>query len=276
MLENVTTGEQAADSSYVDMQNLELRLLLTANHYTNPNSFHLCFPIKIKKLTNKNNNIDKALITVNNFFTHWLKKINVTRYSDYVQLFPTSSPYHIYQYSHLMLKHLPEKSLKTIEELLLYIKKRVSYTGNIDRRLNNSDTPADITDDNIDNRITKFVDVINNEKVYRIPLRYFCNLGKIDYPVKINLKITCLLETNIKNLFELKKKSAVAGTPDAKIIFANAPHIQYKQFKLNNNCRQYIKTIVSSSKVLRMRIEKALLQKTFGRALDLKVLTLTF
>ena len=133
-----------------------------------------------------------------------------------------------------------------------------------------------MTGDNIDSRITKFVDVINNEKVYRIPLRYFCNLGKIDYPVKINLKITCLLETNIKNLSELKKKSAVAGTPDAKIIFANAPHIQYKQFKLNNNCRQYIKTIVSSSKVLRMRIEKALLQKTFGRALDLKVLTLTF
>lgn len=115
-----------------------------------------------------------------------------------------------------MLKHLPEKSLKTIEELLLYIKKRVNYTGNIDRRLNNSDTPADITDGNIDNRITKFVDVINNEKVCRIPLRYFCNLGKINYPVKINLKITCLLETDIKNLFELKKKSAVVGTPDAK------------------------------------------------------------
>ena len=156
---------------------------------------------------------------------------------------------------------MPEKSLKTIEELLLYIKKRLSYTGNLDRRLNNSDTPGDITDANIDNRITKFVDAVNNEKVYRIPLRYFCNLGKINYPVKINLKITCLLETDI---FELKKKSAVVGTPDAKIIFTNAPHIQCKQFKLNNNCRQYIKTIVSSSKVLRMGIEKALLQKTFG------------
>ena len=96
MLENVTTGEQAADSSYADMQNLELPLLLTANHYTNPNSFHLCFPIKKKKLTNKNNSIDKELITVNNFFTHWVQKINVARYSDYVQLFPTSSPYEIY------------------------------------------------------------------------------------------------------------------------------------------------------------------------------------
>ena len=48
-LENITTREQPADSSYNDMQNLEFRLILTQNHYTNPNSFHLCFQNKIKK-----------------------------------------------------------------------------------------------------------------------------------------------------------------------------------------------------------------------------------
>ena len=48
MLESITTREQPADSSYIGMQ---LQLLF-ANHYANPNSFHLCFSIKIKK-TNK-------------------------------------------------------------------------------------------------------------------------------------------------------------------------------------------------------------------------------
>ena len=69
MLENVTTRGPPADFSYKDMQNLEFHLLLTANHYTNPNSLHLCFPIKKKKkkLTNANDDIDDDLMTVNNF-----------------------------------------------------------------------------------------------------------------------------------------------------------------------------------------------------------------
>ena len=59
MLENAVKRDQPADSPYKDMQNLKLPLLLTTNHYTNPNNFHLCFPIKTKKnITNTNNNID--------------------------------------------------------------------------------------------------------------------------------------------------------------------------------------------------------------------------
>ena len=38
------------------------------NHYPNPNSLHLCFPIKTRKSTN--NNIDEGMINVNNFLTH--------------------------------------------------------------------------------------------------------------------------------------------------------------------------------------------------------------
>ena len=49
MLENAVKRDQPADSPYKDMQNLKLPLLLTTNHYTNPNNFHLCFPIKTKK-----------------------------------------------------------------------------------------------------------------------------------------------------------------------------------------------------------------------------------
>lgn len=95
-------------------------------------------------------------------------------------------------------------------------------------RQNNSNTSADITGRNLDSKIAKFDDVINGEKTIRVPLRHFCNLGKTDYPVKINFKITCTLETKIKELFETKKNPGTVGSPDAKSIFTNAPYIQFE------------------------------------------------
>ena len=47
---------------------------------------------------------------------------------------------------------------------------KVSYNGGTGRRTYKSNTPADITADNIDNRINKFADVINMEKFYRLYL----------------------------------------------------------------------------------------------------------
>ena len=47
MLEDINTKEQPAHSSYRDMENLDFQILLTDNYYTNPNSMHLCFPMKI-------------------------------------------------------------------------------------------------------------------------------------------------------------------------------------------------------------------------------------
>ena len=41
--------------------------MLTINYYTNPNSMHICFPMKIKQKIDEDNNIDTDLITVNNF-----------------------------------------------------------------------------------------------------------------------------------------------------------------------------------------------------------------
>ena len=72
-----------------------------------------------------------------------------------------------------MLKHLPEKALKTIEKTHLYSKKPIYYTDvNIHRRIHNGDgitaptgsTAAQVTnfqanhakDLNIDDRIVKF------------------------------------------------------------------------------------------------------------------------
>lgn len=74
----------------------------------------------------------------------------------------------------------------------------VSYNGNIDGRPHNTDTPRDITDENIDDRTDKFAYVINIERTYRIPRRSFCDLGKISSLVKIDFKIRCSLETDMK------------------------------------------------------------------------------
>ena len=101
-----------------------------------------------------------------------------------------------------MLKHLPAETLKTIEKTFLYSKTPVYYTDvNIDRRNHNGDglattglTAAQITtlkkdfakDLNIDDRITKFQNIIKKEHVYRITVRYFTDLFKINFPNKID------------------------------------------------------------------------------------------
>ena len=53
------------------------------------------------------------------------------------------------------------------------------------------------------------------------------------------------------------------GMPDAQIIFLKAPFIQYEQILLSKNFKQYLETIMLSSKVLRMGIQKTPYQKTY-------------
>ena len=68
MIESIDTKEQVAHISYKDMETLEFQIMLTNNYYTNPNSMHICFPIKIKKAANEASDIDTDLITINIFF----------------------------------------------------------------------------------------------------------------------------------------------------------------------------------------------------------------
>ena len=161
------------------------------------------------------------MITVNNVFAHFVKEISITKHGSDSELIPTFSPCKIYQYSDSMLKHLPAEELKIIEKTFLYSKTPVYYTDvNIDRRNHNGDglataglTAAQITtlkkifakDLNINDRITKFQNITKNEHVYRIPMRYFTDLGKINFPTKINYRIKLYLETEMKKLFESRK-----------------------------------------------------------------------
>ena len=65
-------------------------------------------------------------------------------------------------------------------------------------------------------------------------------------------------------LFDSRKVLA-AGTaipsPDAKIIFTKVPFVQYGQFLLDKNFRQYLESIMVSKKVLMMGAQKAPIKK---------------
>ena len=87
--------------------------------------------------------------------------------------------------------------LKKLEDDFLY-SKSTAFTYN--------KATIDKPNNNLDNRLDKFKDQLKIEYVYRIRLRYFWGIGKISFPVKINFKIRCHLETDVKRLFESKKR----------------------------------------------------------------------
>ena len=52
---------------------------------------------------------------------------------------------------------------------------------------------------------------------------YYCDIGKINFPLKIDFKIKCHPQTHMIKLLESKKKSIAISATDAKKIFTKAP-----------------------------------------------------
>ena len=259
MLDDIETMEQVAHPSYKYLETFDFNLILDKNLYTNLNSLHFVFPIKIKKKTNINSDISNDTITVNNFFAYWIKEISITKYGTNKELIPTVTSQEIYQYSDSMLKHLPPESLSVIQNDLLYSQKSVNlgnrdmYRIHYDLSATKVTKPSLAADENFRDREAKFRNQLKNKYVYRVPLKYICDLGKINFPAKIDVKISLALETDMKKLFEtdanlnnrLKAgKSSTSidprdydittpGTPDAQIVSIKAPMIQYEQLTLN-------------------------------------------
>ena len=263
MLDDIDTREKVVHPSYKDKEQLDFQILLTENYYVNPSNIHICFPIKIKKQSNNSSDIDSDLITVNNFFAHWVKEISITKYGSDKELPPTFSPWEVYQYSDQMLKHMPSKALKTIQKTHLFSRKPVYFADVSYERTNHNAAGITLTglnaaeqttakkahakDSNIDDRISLFQEQLKNEYVYRIPLRYFSDIGKINFPTKIDYRIKLFLETNMERLFESRKalaNNAKIPAVDAEIIFTRAPFIQYEQILLDKNFRQHLETIM--------------------------------
>ena len=121
------------DDTYKNKIVIEFNVQLTKGHYTNFQNVHLCFLLKFKSAADNNNNLAATIVTVNNFFAHWVKEIDIKRYSDDIPIPPLTNTVDIYRYSDEALKHMPEKALKTIENSLLYSKKLVVIRGGGDR-----------------------------------------------------------------------------------------------------------------------------------------------
>ena len=143
----------------------------------------------------------------------------MTKYGSDKEFISTFSPYEVYQYSDSMLKHLPKYALETIENTLLYSKKAIHYNKTSpDRRVHNDTGETqtakkrkNATDLNIHERITKF-HMLSDQDVHRIPLKYFTDIGKINFPVKIDFRLKIPLETDMKIFFESRKVITGAAT----------------------------------------------------------------
>ena len=90
----------------------------------NFHNVHLVFPMKIKKSTNNATDLDATLMTVNNFFAHWIKEIDIKQYGDEIPILPLINTVDIYKYSDAMLKFEEDDTLKTYQHHLLYLKKK--------------------------------------------------------------------------------------------------------------------------------------------------------
>ena len=145
MLDDIDTRGKVAHPSNKDKEQLDFQILLPENYYVYPSNIHICFPIKFKTKSNNDSNIDTDLITVNNFFAHWVKEISIKKYGSDKELPPTFTPWEIYQYSDSMLKHLPNDSLKTIQKHLLYSKEPVFYANTVYDRKNFNGNDVDTT-----------------------------------------------------------------------------------------------------------------------------------
>ena len=145
---------------------IEFNVQLTANHYTNFQNVHLSFPIKIKLAADNDNDIPAGVITVNNFFAHWIKEIDIKSYGDDIPILLLINTVDIYRYFDELLKHVSKDALKTIENGLLYSKKKVAIYGNDnDRCAHYTTTNARAgkrTDENLTERIEKFRDQLKD------------------------------------------------------------------------------------------------------------------
>ena len=253
-----------ADDNCKDLRTAEFTIQLSSNQYMNFHNVHLVFPLKIKKKSNVANNISATEITVNNFFAQWIKEIDIRRLGDQTPILRTTNAVEIYKYSDAILKHMPKNALKVIENDLLYSKKKVKLPTVKDRRDNHTaqgENADDRTDDNIDDRTEKFHDQLEDTYWYKTPLKFLCDLGYVNTPVRLTF------QTEMQKLFESKTQRTVnAGYPnsaDAKIILDSAPYILFYQISLEDTYRAYFEGALMSSQVLRAGIKYSPYQKSY-------------
>ena len=178
---------------------------------------------------------------------------------------------------------MPKNALAVIENDLLYSRKKVKLPTGKDRRDEHTAASKDAddrTDENLNQRITKFQNQLKNTYWYRIPLKFLCDIGFVSTPIKFNTKWRLTFETNMQRLFESKtNRTAAAGYPtsvDAKIILESAPYLLFYQFSLEDTYRAYFERAMISNQVLRTGIKYSPYQKSYELVAGSQSKTFTF
>ena len=237
---------------------------MTANTYSNYSTMQLCLPLKFTKRTVKAVNLDPNMTVVNNFFGHWFTNIDVRRYPDDWNILPTNNSVSIANYSNAQMKYLPEKSIKKLLKTMLYSNKPVYLTGNNDRWVHNDDDLDDRTDPNLTYRLKELKNYLSKQWVYRIPLLYFCDLGKVNFSVNTDTRIKITLERNMNKPFESNKKAtAIPDNLDAFINIFSRPYISYQETTLTQQAALYANGILRSRTALRQGVLPAPFQQEF-------------
>ena len=281
-LKGTNEKKSYADDSYKDLKTAEFNIQLSQNQYMNFHNLHIVFPLKIKKSTNTVNNLNAGDITVNNFFSHWIKEIDIRKLGDDTPILPTTNTVGIYKYSDAILKYIPKKALAVIEKTLLYSKKRVRLPNGEDRRKKHTVAGGvnERTDENITERIQKFRTQLQTTYFYRIPLKYICGLGFVNAPIKFNTKWRLTFESDMQRLFEsntnLTDDAEYPNAVDAKIILDSAPYLLYHQFLLEDTYRSYLEGAMVSNQVLRTGIKLFPYQKSYEIVVGAQSKTFTF
>ena len=266
-----------ARKTYTDKKQFEFTIEMTANTYSNCSSMLVCIPIKFAKKSSKTSQLNATMTTVNNFLGHWFTNIDVRRYPDDMNILPTNNSISIANYSNAQMKYLPEKSFKKLLKTMLYCNKLVYLTGNITRRPNNDATDANRADPNLIYRLKELKAHLFKQWVYKIPLLYLCNLGKVNFAVNTNTKIFLTLKRNMNKLFESTKKlAAIPDNPDAFINVYDRPYISYQEINLTQQVSLYGTGILRSETALRQGVLPAPFQQEFEISTGAQNSTFTF
>ena len=217
------------------------------------------------------------MTTVNNFFGHWFTNMDIRRYPDDINILPTNNSVSIANYSNAQMKYLPEKSMKKLMKTMLYSNKPVYITNDNDRRPNNSNVVADRTDQNLVFRLKNFANTLKAQTIYRIPLLYFCDLGKVNFSVNTDTRIKITLQGNLNKLFESSAKVAsIPDNPDAFIKIFARPYIAYQETSLTQQAGLYQNGILRSRTALRQGVLPAPFQQEFEVATGTQNFTCLF
>ena len=160
---------------------------------------------------------------------------------------------------------------------MLYCNKPVYLDGDDTRRPNNDAVDANRSDPNLTYRIANLKSHLFKKWVYKIPLLYLCDLGKVNFAITTNTKIVLTLERNMNKLFESNKKvAAIPDNPNALINVYDRPYISYQEINLTHQAVLYGTGILRSETALRHGILPAPFQQEFEISTGTQNFTCTF